>query len=549
MKNSQHNNAKKSPGLIRGTAIVSFFTLISRVLGFIRDLLFARLFGAGLVADAFFVAFRIPNLLRSIMAEGALTSGFVPVFSDELRRGHKEAQSAITSVTSLLVFASVILSLLGILYSKEITTLFAPGFLRDPEKFLLASELLQIMFPYVIFVSLVAMLGGALNSVQIFGTAAMAQVIMNVVFIIGILIAMQRATIAPYIIAWTVLVGGIAQVLYQLPALKKAGFVLSITFKFLTPATKKVLLLMLPAIFGAAVYQVSIFFNTIFASFLIEGSVSWLFYADRISQFPIGIYSIALASVLLPALSHAQSDNDQKLFSTNLYNSLRYTSFLMIPISAAIILLAEPIISLLFERGEFTRVATINTAQALTAYAFGLWGISCHTMVVRSFIAKKDTVTPTLIGILMLTINLLFSIILIGPVNNFEGSFFGGLIVSARELVGLVFPLYSFGHVGLALASSISGTIGFILISFIFSKGKTQLLWLKFSIGTFKNILAALSAYSVALTVIQGLSPLWAVLIGGAAGLMTFIAAGLILKIVEIQETFQILKRIHKWKG
>ncbi len=537
-------------GILKGTAIISILTFLSRILGFVRDLLFARLFGAGSIADAFFVAFRIPNLLRSVMAEGALTSGFVPVFSAELKKGDNSAQNAISQVSGFLIFTTVIIAALGIIFSDKIIILFAPGFSSNIEKLTLSSELLRIMFPYLIFVSIVALLGGALNSVKIFGTAAMAQVVMNIVFILGILAGMFWLPQAPYLVAWFVVFGGIAQLVYQIPALKRAGFSLKPDFRFWTPTVKSIVKLMFPAIFGAAIYQLTIFFNTVFASFLEEGSVAWLFYADRISQLPIGIFSIALASVLLPALSHAETDNDQKLFSDNLYNSLRYSTFLMVPIAVCLFVLAVPIVNVLFKRGEFTSYSALKTAEALMAYSLGLWAISCHTMLVRAYIAKKDTITPTCVGILMLLINIVSSLILIGPIIPHPQSSISNLIIKfqTHPWVANLSQVEGLGHSGLALASFISSMFGFIILCTLLSKKSITLpwsnlihVWIK---TTLSSIVAGLSV--VFFTTSYFDSSLLDLLLGTCLGLFIFIVMAKILKISELEETFKIIKRLYK---
>ena len=320
--------------MVRGTGIVGSLTLVSRVLGFVRDMLVARLFGSGLYADTFFVAFRIPNLLRSLVAEGALTSAFVPVFASELKQGKEEAQSAFSSVMGLLLLTTALLSVVGIYLASTIVAFFAPGFGVGTEKFELCVLLTQVMLPYIMFVSVIALLNGALNSVKIFGSSALAQVVMNVVLILGAWAAMYLESRAGVIaLAVSVMVGGAAHLVAQVPALSRSGFSLAPSLHVFTPVTRQLLKLMLPAVVGATVYQLTIFLNTVMASLLREGSVSWLFYADRLTQLPIGIFSIALASVLLPTLSQAHVEKNRELFVKNLIDAVRYTSFFMIPLA------------------------------------------------------------------------------------------------------------------------------------------------------------------------------------------------------------------------
>lgn len=535
------SNSDAKSTVFKGTAIVGGMTLVSRILGFLRDLLFARLFGAGAVADAFFVAFRIPNLLRSVMAEGALTSGFVPTFTDELAKGKSQAQVAISQISGFLLVSTTIISIFGVFWAPEIIILFAPGFQTSLEKLNLSSELLQIMFPYLIFVSLVSMVGGALNSVRIYGTAAFAQVMMNVVFIGGILLAMTAENeIAPYIVAWSTLLGGIVQVIVQLPALKKAGFNIWPNFKILAPAVKSTTKLMLPAIFGAAIYQLTIFVNTIFASVVGEGAVSALFYADRVVQFPLGIYSIALASVLLPVLSNAVSQKEGDVFRRHVLDSLRFTSFIIIPVSGFLAVFALPIVDLLFVRGQFDYADAERVALAIQAYALGLWGASCHTMAIRAFIAKKDTTTPVFIGILTLTTTIVLSLILMGPITIMTAGGFDNVLLSIQSstMLGYLAEGYELGHAGIALASSIAGTLSFLVILSILKFRDPELDLTSFVRSSILIIL-------VTVFIVEIVSAINASFITQVAvSIVLFLALCHLLKIREFQETLAVARRL-----
>lgn len=270
-------NAPKQISLLKGTSIVSSLTIVSRIFGFIRDLLVAKLFGAGFFADAFFVAFRIPNLLRSLAAEGALTSAFVPIFSSELEKGKDFAQQALKATGSLIVKFVSALCVLSIIFSPEIVSMIAPGFTKNQAQFELTVLLTRIMLPYLLFISLISMINGALNSVGIFGAASLSQIIVNLTLIIGALLAgFYQDYSAAIILAISVPLGGFASIILQIPFLKKASLYILPTGKAVTKVTKEILKLMLPAVFGAAVYQVGIFLNTALASVLSPGSVSWL---------------------------------------------------------------------------------------------------------------------------------------------------------------------------------------------------------------------------------------------------------------------------------
>lgn len=440
----------KQTSLIRGTSIVSSLTLLSRILGFVREILVARLFGASLLSDAYFVALRIPNLLRSVFAEGALTSAFVPVFTDEAAKGSSTAQAALSAMATLLFICTSIIACIGMIFSREIVLFFAPGFILTPARFELCVTLTQVMFPYLVLVSFVSLLNGALNSVQIYGAAAWAQVLMNIVLIVGAYIAgWYEYETAAILLSISVIIGGIVQVLSQLPALKRAGLAFTFSVHFLTQPTIQILRLMIPALLGAAVYQVTIFITTQFASQLEPGSVSWLNYADRLTQLPIGVFTIALASVLLPSLSLSLSRGDQSAFQKSLTDALRYTSFIMIPVSVLIFGLAEPLIKLMFERGEFDSYSTYKTAQAVKMYSIGLWAVSCHSMLVRACVARKDTKTPTIIGVIILISTVIFSLLLMGQM----------------------------GHAGLSLASAITFYIATILLGIIVHNKNPGLDW------------------------------------------------------------------------
>ncbi len=532
--------------LLRGTAIVSILTLLSRILGFIRDLLVARLLGTSIFADAFFVAFRIPNLLRSFVAEGALTSAFTPVFSSSLRDSKEHARLAMRRTCAFLVTLTGVLTALLIVAAPQIVRLLAPGFEQNPEQFALCVQLTQIMAPYILCVSLVAMLNAALNALNIFGTSAWAQVTMNIVLIIGAIVAIPfEPKTATKLLAVSALVGGIIQILAQLPATFRAGLSLAPSFQLFSREVREVVSLMLPATLGASVYQVTIFIATILASLLPTGSVSWLFYADRVAQFPIGIFSIALASVLLPALAHASAHADADAFRKNLSNSLRFTSFFIIPMAAGIWALALPITQLLFERGAFSSESSLQTARALQALCFGLWTSSCHSMIVRAFIARKDTVTPTVIGLLALLVNLTASLILMGKIEVLDGApaLVTGLATAQAFLIAVAPIGLSLGHVGLALASSASAAASLALVLLLFRIKIGIFPWRDFLVATGKSLIAAscmvlaISSCSTLLT-----SPVSRCIWGSIVALVAYVGVSLLLRTREMLEALGVMK-------
>lgn len=532
---------KPPPSLVRSTSIVSSLTLLSRILGFVREILVARLFGASLFSDAYFVALRIPNLLRSIFAEGALTSAFVPVFADQTAKGGTHAQDTLRAMNTLLVLATLLLSLLGIIFSREIVYFFAPGFLTSPERFELCVLLTQIMFPYIIFVSLVSLYNGALNSVQIFGASAWAQVWMNVVLIAGAYLAgWYEQKEAAIFLSISVIIGGLIQVLVQFPALYRAGFSFSFTQNFFTGAVRQVLYLMVPAIMGAAVYQITIFINTQLASLLEPGSVSWLSYADRLIQLPIGVFTIALASVLLPTLSISLSKGNEQEFRKGIIDALRYTSFIMIPTSVFLFGFAEPLIKVMFERGEFTAYATFKTAMAVQMYSIGLWAVSCHSMLVRVCNAQKDTRTPTFVGCLILISTLILSLMFMGELTHSPGSSDWLMFIQQYIVFGSKLNL---GHTGLSLASALTFYIAASILIVVIHRRTPGLNWGSFVHVSLYSWVAAGGALLGAQWLITEIGP-FAVILRIAIYTALFFIGSFLLKVRELEETFALARRI-----
>lgn len=533
--------------LLRGTSIVSILTLVSRILGLVRDIVFSRVFGAGLVSDAFFVAFRVPNILRSLVAEGALTSAFVPVFATELENSPEHAQTALRSVMGLLLLTTSILSLLGILFAEQIVAVIGVGFTANSDKALLCTQLTRIMLPYILFVSLVAMFNGALNTLKIFGFGQVAQIAMNVTLIAGALIAWNfdpRRGI--FVLAGFVLLGGILQIAALVPGLRRGKIVLLPGAQLLTPASRQVLILIVPAVLGAAVYQLQMLMNTVFASLLKEGSVSWLFYADRLAQLPIGVFSIALASVLLPTLSSAAAANNRGEFNSGLANALRYTSFVIIPVAFGLHFYAEAVIRLIFEGGAFSGEASAQSARAVQALCFGLWSISCHSMLTRAYLAKKDPLTPSLVGLAGLFINAMAALALMGPSTVVPESSFAEVIVHTQGFIPANLSL-SLGHVGLALASVISSLATFLILIFLLPGKNVKLALSGFLRAAVKALVAGTLMYTALLGWSQIVhSPLLNLLTGAPLGVFTYALASILLKNSEAQETISHLRRLRR---
>ena len=335
--------------LLRTLATVSGMTMLSRILGFVRDFVIARTFGAGLATDAFFVAFRLPNLLRRLFAEGAFSQAFVPILAEyRQQRGDTETKLLVDRVASVLLLAVMAVTALGILGSPIIISISAPGFTADTAKFDLTVTLTRITFPYIAFMSLVALSAGILNTWSRFALPAFTPVLLNIAFIVMALFAAPYFDPPVFALAWAVFIGGVAQLALQIPALRKLGMLPRFDPAWRDPGVQRVLKLMAPAVLGVSVAQISLLINTIFASFLESGSVSWLYYADRLMELPAGLLGAALGTILLPSLAKSHSSGNTQEFSALLDWGLRLTFLLTLPAAAALALLATPILATLF---------------------------------------------------------------------------------------------------------------------------------------------------------------------------------------------------------
>jgi putative peptidoglycan lipid II flippase len=401
--------------LLKALATVSGMTLASRVLGFVRDFVIARIFGAGLATDAFVVAFRLPNLLRRLFAEGAFSQAFVPLLAEyRNRRGEAETKHLVDHVATTLFLAVLAVAVLGIIGAPLLIYASAPGFSADADKFALTVSLTRITFPYILFMALVALAAGILNTWSRFALPAFTPVMLNLSFIGMALLA------APYFhppilaLAWAVFLGGLLQLSIQLPALKRIGMLPRWELAPRDPGVRRVLRLMGPAVLGVSVSQVSLLINTIFASFLPTGSVSWLYYADRMMEFPSGLLGAALGTVLLPSLSRAHAGGHQGEFSGLLDWGLRLTLLLTLPAALALAILAVPLLSTLFQHGAFTATDVLQTRAALVAYSVGLTGLILVKVLAPGFYARQDIKTPVKIALLTLTVTQLMNLAFIG---------------------------------------------------------------------------------------------------------------------------------------
>ena len=420
---------------------MSSATLASRILGYVRDMVIAYYFGTAAAADAFFVAFRIPNLLRRLFAEGSLTVAFIPIFSEYLQQeSKKDALEFANAVFTFLSIVLVLLCCLGITFAPFIVKVMAWGFIDEKNKFDLTVLLTRIMFPYIFFISLVALCMGILNALKHFAAPALAPVLLNLSIIASAVFAMPYLSQPVLSLAFGVIAGGFLQLALQIPFLRQKGIVLKLNFNFSHPGLMRLLKLVAPAVFGAAVYQLNIMIITLLASFLPAGSVSYLYYSDRIFQFPLALFGIALATASLPTMSdHVANNNIDDLKETLSY-ALRTVLFITIPAMVGLVVLRIPLVQLLFQRGVFTVAASYSTAQALFCFSVGLWAVAGVRVVVNVFYALQDIWTPVKVALVSIVCNLVLCLILMKPMQ----------------------------HAGLALAVSLSSMINlFILLAIL----------------------------------------------------------------------------------
>lgn len=423
---------------ITGAAsVVGSATVLSRIAGYARDATIAYMFGAGLYSDAFFMAFRIANLLRRLVGEGALTSSFIPIFTEELHLRPKErVRDLLSSVFTLFALVLLALTALGMVFSREIVHVMSPGFAADPVKFGLTVTLTRMMFPYMIFVGLMAIAMGALNSVKHFAAPAISPLFFNLTLIAALLAIVPFMDKPVYALGVAVLAGGFIQAAMQFPFLAKSGLMPRPLFAFKDPAIKKILLLMGPAAFGVGVYQLNIFVTLWFSSQLPEGAVSYLYYAGRLMEVPLGIFGVAIATAALPSLSEHAARKEWDSFRNSLSFAIRIVNFVCIPATVGLFVLCYPIIDVLFRRGEFGEAAASGTAIALYYYALGLVPVSVSRILSSVFYSIKDTATPVYAALAAFIVNVILCITLTGPL----------------------------GHGGLALATTLSSTVNAALL-------------------------------------------------------------------------------------
>lgn len=426
------------PGLLRSSALVGSMTMVSRVLGLLRDVVIATFIGATANADAFFVAFKIPNFLRRLFAEGAFSQAFVPVLADYKAEGSVVAVKALVDrVAGVLGGSLLFITTISILAAPLITMVFAPGFVSQPEKFYLTSEMTRITFPYLLLISMTGFCGAILNSYGRFAVPAFTPVFLNLSLIFAALVAAPWFEQPVFALAWGVVLAGVVQLLFQLPFLYRLDLVPRPIWDTSDEGVRRILKLMVPALFGVSVSQINLLLDTVLASFLPTGSVSWLYYSDRLTELPLGIFGIAIATVILPNLSAHRAAAREARFSGTLDWAMRWVLLVGVPSTLALILLAKPILITLFQYGELTSVDVDMAALSLQAYSLGLIAFMLVKVLAPGFYARKDTATPVKFGIAAMVANMIMNLIFCLPLMY----------------------LWNIGHMGLALATSFAAML------------------------------------------------------------------------------------------
>lgn len=423
--------------LAKSSIVFSIMTFLSRILGFVRDMVAAAIFGASPGYDAFILSFRIPNLMRRLFAEGAFSQAFVPVLSEyQTDKSPEEVKTFVNHICGNLAMILAIVTCIGIVAAPFIIYLFAPGFDSAGPRHDMATSMLRLTFPYIFFISLTAMCGGILNTHGKFAVPAFTPVLLNISMIIA------SCFFAPYMaqpemaLAWGVLLAGVSQLLFQVPFLLRMGIMPRPSINWRDPAVRKVLILMPPAIFGAAISQITLLVDSLFASFLVSGSISWLYYADRLMEFPLGIIGVGLATVILPTLSRHHAKGSKHEFEKTLDWGVRCTILIGVPAMLGLFFLAGPLVATLFQSGKFTDHDVLMTQQCLMAYALAVIGIMLAKIFSSAFYATRNIKTPVKISIVILGVNVLLNAVLITK----------------------------FAHIGLAMATSLTSLINAALL-------------------------------------------------------------------------------------
>lgn len=434
-----------SKALFKSTAVVVSMTSISRVFGFIRDMVTAALFGAGAQFDAFSVAFKIPNLMRRLFAEGSFSQAFVPVLAEYQKQNSKEEiQRFINSMSGTLGLVLLIVTIVGVVFAPTIVRIFAPGFDTEGPRFDLAVTMLRITFPYLMLISLTAFSGAILNTYGRFWVAAFTPVFLNIVMISAAIWLSPEMKTPIVGLAWGVFIAGVVQLVFQWPFLKNLRLLPRPRVNFKDAGVTKVLKLMVPALFGVSVSQINLLLDTVFASFLMVGSVSWLYYSDRLMEFPLGVFGVAISTVILPNLSRHHATQSKEDFSLTIDWAMRCVLLVGIPAAIVLAVMSGPLISTLFQYGHFDARSVMMTQKSLTMFAIGIAPFMLIKIFASGFYAKQDMRTPVRIGIMAMLANMVLNLILIFPLK----------------------------HAGIALATSLSAVLNMGFLFYFLRKRK-----------------------------------------------------------------------------
>lgn len=547
--------ATKQTSVARSAGIVSIAVMFSRVLGLIREMIFAHFFGAGFLYDAYVVAFRIPNVLRDLFAEGALSVAFVKVFTDyQINKGEKEAWRLASLVLNLLAVVMSVICIVGIIFSKQFVGLIADGF--SPEKAALATTLTQIMFPFIMLVALAALAMGVLNTKGVFGVPASASTVFNIVsIVVGLSVAYwlsgggwiesnDKTAIPDFASQWAIigmaigtLLGGAAQFLMQIPSLIRVGFRFSPVLGFADEGVRKVMALMGPAIIGTSAVQVNVMINTYFVAG-IDGANSWLSYSFRLMQLPIGVFGVAVGTAAIPVMSRLANEGKIKDLRDTISSSMNLVFLLTLPSACGLIILGEPIVRLIYERGKFDAMDTSMTAAALAGYSVGLTGYAAIKILSPAFYALNDAKTPMIIALASIGVNLVGS--------YFLREWFSQYGVTPETPHG-------YGHIGVALATSLVALVNFFALALILRgrikrlNGRNIILsFLKIAVasavmsaaayGSYKILLGSYGSATLVLKLVEAFIPI-------AVGAGCFVIVAKLLKVTELEQAWGTVRR------
>lgn len=425
--------------MLRSSGIVSVATFLSRILGLVRDVALARFLGAEAGADAFFIAFKIPNFFRRLFAEGAFSQAFVPVLNEwKIKQDHDALKGLVNRVAGVLGAILLLFTVLAVWGAPWVATLFAPGFIDQADKFALVTELIRITFPYLMLISLTGFAGAVLNSFDQFAIPAITPLGLNICLISAAILVSPSFDTPAFALAWGVLAAGVVQLLLQLPFLMRLNLLPKPQWDWGHPGVRRIMTLMVPALFGVSVSQINLLLDTVLASFLPTGSVAWLYYSDRLSELPLGVFAIAISTVILPNLSRLHASDSQTTFSNTLAFSntldwgLRLIILIGVPSSVALLLLAEPILTTLFLYGKTTAQDIAMASLSLRAYALGLLAFMLIKVLAPGFYARQDMKTPVRIGVIAMVVNMGLNLLFVIPLHLY----------------------WKVGHMGLALATA-----------------------------------------------------------------------------------------------